>query len=79
MDIVEVDTVAIPEEFSDEEKKTGMWWRQLLAGGGAGAGEWVWLCRLVGMAYLKIVQCNHRYTTLYRDWKWNHVPKIAMF
>ncbi|XP_065918040.1 calcium-binding mitochondrial carrier protein SCaMC-2-B-like [Dysidea avara] len=37
MDIVEVDTVAIPEEFSDEEKKTGMWWRQLLAGGGAGA------------------------------------------
>ena len=29
--------VAIPEELS-EEKKSGMWWRQLLAGGGAGAG-----------------------------------------
>ena len=29
----------IPEEFSEEEKITGMWWRQLLAGGGAGAGE----------------------------------------
>ena len=39
MDIGEVDTIAIPEEFSEEEKKTGMWWRQLLAGGGAGAGE----------------------------------------
>ena len=38
MDIGEVDTIAIPEEFSEEEKKTGMWWRQLLAGGGAGAG-----------------------------------------
>ena len=65
MDIGEVDTVAIPEEFSEEEKKTGMWWRQLLAGGGAGASEW--LCRLVGIAYLKIIQCNHKYTTLYRD------------
>ena len=39
MDIGEVDTIAIPEEFSEEEKKTGMWWRQLLAGGGAGAGS----------------------------------------
>lgn len=39
MDIGEVDTIAIPEEFSEEEKKTGMWWRQLLAGGGAGAGK----------------------------------------
>ena len=29
----------IPEEFSEEEKITGMWWRQLVAGGGAGAGE----------------------------------------
>jgi len=38
MDIGEVDTAAIPVEFSEEEKKTGMWWRQLLAGGGAGAG-----------------------------------------
>ena len=34
-----MDTIAIPEEFSEEEKKTGMWWRQLLAGGGAGAGK----------------------------------------
>ena len=39
MDIGEVDTIAIPDEFSEEEKKTGMWWRQLLAGGGAGAGK----------------------------------------
>lgn len=32
----------IPEEFSEEEKITGMWWRQLIAGGGAGAGEVTW-------------------------------------
>ena len=29
----------IPEEFSEEEKVTGMWWRQLVAGGTAGVGE----------------------------------------
>ena len=34
-----MDTIAIPEEFSEEERKSGMWWRQLLAGGGAGAGK----------------------------------------
>ena len=27
----------IPDEFSEEEKVTGMWWRLLAAGGGAGA------------------------------------------
>ena len=29
----------IPDEFSEEEKVTGMWWRQLVAGGLAGVGE----------------------------------------
>ncbi len=29
----------MPDEFSDEERTTGMWWRQLVAGGGAGAGK----------------------------------------
>ena len=33
--------ILIPEEFSEEEKITGMWWRQLVAGGGAGAGEYM--------------------------------------
>jgi solute carrier family 25 phosphate transporter 23/24/25/41 len=27
----------IPDEFSEEEKVTGTWWRLLVAGGGAGA------------------------------------------
>lgn len=27
----------VPDEFTAEEKKTGMWWRHLVAGGGAGA------------------------------------------
>lgn len=27
----------MPDEFTAEEKKTGMWWRHLVAGGGAGA------------------------------------------
>lgn len=29
----------IPDEFSEEDKVTGMWWRQLVAGGLAGVGE----------------------------------------
>lgn len=31
------DSLTIPDEFTEEEKKTGQWWRQLLAGGVAGA------------------------------------------
>lgn len=27
----------VPDEFTMEEKQTGMWWRHLVAGGGAGA------------------------------------------
>ena len=26
----------VPDEFTSEEKLTGMWWRHLAAGGGAG-------------------------------------------
>ena len=28
----------VPDEFTEEEKKTGMWWKQLVAGGVAGIG-----------------------------------------
>ncbi|XP_038601209.1 calcium-binding mitochondrial carrier protein SCaMC-1 [Tachyglossus aculeatus] len=31
------ESLAIPDEFTEEEKTTGQWWRQLLAGGVAGA------------------------------------------
>uniref|UniRef100_A0A5F8GGZ3 Solute carrier family 25 member 24 n=1 Tax=Monodelphis domestica TaxID=13616 RepID=A0A5F8GGZ3_MONDO len=31
------DSITIPDEFTEEEKKSGQWWRQLLAGGIAGA------------------------------------------
>ncbi|XP_060630585.2 mitochondrial adenyl nucleotide antiporter SLC25A24 [Anolis sagrei] len=31
------DSLTIPDEFTEEEKKTGQWWRQLLSGGVAGA------------------------------------------
>lgn len=31
------DSLTIPDEFTEEEKKTGQWWRQLLAGAMAGA------------------------------------------
>ena len=30
--------MAVPDDFTEEEKKTGMWWRQLVAGGLAGIG-----------------------------------------
>ena len=32
------ENMVVPDDFSDEEKVTGMWWRQLVAGGAAGAG-----------------------------------------
>ncbi|XP_043095805.1 calcium-binding mitochondrial carrier protein SCaMC-2-B isoform X6 [Puntigrus tetrazona] len=31
------ESMLVPDEFTAEEKKTGMWWRHLVAGGGAGA------------------------------------------
>ncbi|KAI9534606.1 hypothetical protein NQZ68_012839 [Dissostichus eleginoides] len=31
------DNLMVPDEFTVEEKQTGMWWRHLVAGGGAGA------------------------------------------
>ncbi|KAK5623997.1 hypothetical protein CRENBAI_021887 [Crenichthys baileyi] len=31
------ESIIVPDEFTAEEKKTGMWWRHLVAGGGAGA------------------------------------------
>uniref|UniRef100_A0A3Q3W8M3 EF-hand domain-containing protein n=1 Tax=Mola mola TaxID=94237 RepID=A0A3Q3W8M3_MOLML len=31
------ESLTVPDEFTAEEKKTGMWWRHLVAGGGAGA------------------------------------------
>jgi solute carrier family 25 phosphate transporter 23/24/25/41 len=37
VNIGEADTIVIPEEFSEEDRITGKWWRQLVAGGGAGA------------------------------------------
>ena len=33
-----MDSVLIPDEFTEEDKVMGMWWRQLVSGGGAGAG-----------------------------------------
>lgn len=37
-----LDAILVPEEFSEEDRVTGMWWRQLVAGGGAGAGGRLW-------------------------------------
>lgn len=31
------DSLAIPDEFTEKEKKSGQWWRQLVAGAVAGA------------------------------------------
>uniref|UniRef100_A0A8C5E1N3 Calcium-binding mitochondrial carrier protein SCaMC-2-A-like n=1 Tax=Gouania willdenowi TaxID=441366 RepID=A0A8C5E1N3_GOUWI len=31
------ENLMVPDEFSAEEKQTGMWWRHLVSGGGAGA------------------------------------------
>ncbi|XP_035463284.1 calcium-binding mitochondrial carrier protein SCaMC-2-B isoform X3 [Scophthalmus maximus] len=31
------ESLLVPDEFTAEEKQTGMWWRHLVAGGGAGA------------------------------------------
>uniref|UniRef100_A0A8C4WUH8 Solute carrier family 25 member 24 n=1 Tax=Eptatretus burgeri TaxID=7764 RepID=A0A8C4WUH8_EPTBU len=31
------DSLTVPDEFTEEERTSGLWWRQLVAGGGAGA------------------------------------------
>ena len=36
--------MVIPDEFTEEEKVTGKWWRQLVAGAGAGVGK-IQLCK----------------------------------
>jgi hypothetical protein len=47
----------VPEELSEEEKVGGRWWRQLLAGGVAGAGESSpFLCPL--SFYILCAQCQ---------------------
>lgn len=33
------ENMTVPDEFTEAEKISGMWWRQLVAGGGAGVGE----------------------------------------
>ena len=33
------ENMIIPDEFTDEEKVSGTWWRQLVAGAGAGVGK----------------------------------------
>ena len=36
--------MVVPDDFTEEEKLTGMWWRQLVAGGLAGVGKFVVKC-----------------------------------
>lgn len=39
MQVIDIgEDMTIPDEFTEEEKVTGMWWKQLVAGGGAGVG-----------------------------------------
>ena len=49
-----MDSVLMPDDFSEEERVSGMWWRQLVAGGGAGAGENTWL--IVGSS-IEVIWC----------------------
>lgn len=44
------DDMAVPDDFTDEEKKTGMWWRQLVAGGLAGIG----MLSSLGVVYFQL-------------------------
>ena len=72
VNIGEVLDTWVPEELSDEEKVEGRWWRQLLAGGGAGAGEphplivchWVCECCVCVCLYL---QCPGHVQLLWTD------------
>ena len=41
------ENMVIPDEFTEEEKVTGKWWRQLVAGAGAGVGELLFIIFLV--------------------------------
>ena len=50
--------MTVPDEFTEEEKKTGLWWRQLVAGAVAGVCK---LCKTLvhlGRVVQKLVNFN---------------------
>lgn len=54
----------VPDEFTTEEKLTGMWWRHLAAGGGAGAVSRTFTAPLDRLKVMMQVS---------KSW-WNHTP-----
>lgn len=47
----------VPEELTEEDKVGGRWWRQLLAGGGAGAG-WPQSCDPLSWSHDPLTQSH---------------------
>lgn len=52
------DSLTIPDEFTEEEKTTGIWWKQLFSGGVAGAVSRTGTAPLDRMKVFMQVQLN---------------------
>lgn len=56
------ENLMVPDEFTEEERLTGMWWRHLVAGGGAGAVSRTFTAPLDRLKVIMQVRMTHTHT-----------------